>query len=90
MIDINRARDLLIRNGDMTEVAHVIMFQGFRKNSNGEAQKVTVRICDPGSTVDPSLRYYCEATSEEGKRATGNEAATIEEVLSTVHWNQLD
>ena len=90
MMDIDRARDLLIRNGDMSEVAHVIMFQGRRENSQGEPQKVTVKLFDLGSTADPSLRYYCEATSEEGKSATCNEAATIEEVLSTVHWNQLD
>lgn len=89
MIDIARVRDLLIRNGDMSEVAHVIMFQGRRKNSKGEPQTVTVKLFDLGSTK-PSSRYYCEATSEEGKSATCNEAPTIEEAISTVHWNQLD
>ncbi len=89
MIDIDRARDLLIRNGDMSEVAHVTMFQGFRKNSKGEPQTVSVKLLDLGSTK-PSLRYYCEATSEEGKSATCNEAPTIEEAIATVHWNQLD
>lgn len=90
MIDIDQTRNLLISFGNMTEVAHVIIFQGYRRNSKGENQKVTVKICDKGSTVEPSLRYYCEATLEEGNYATGNEAASMEEVISTVHWNQLD
>jgi len=90
MIDIDRARDLLIRDGDMTEVAHVIMFQGRRENPQGEPQKVTVKLFDLGNTVAPHSRYYCEASPEEGKSATGNNATTIEEAISGVHWNELD
>ena len=89
MIDNDRVINSLIEDGDMTEVAHVTMFQGRRKNSKGEPQKITVKLLDLGSTK-PSLRYYCEATSEEGKSATGNNTATIEEAISGVHWNQLD
>ena len=89
MIDIDRVRNWLIEAGSITEVAHVTMFQGRRKNSKGEPQTVTVKLLDLGPTAQPDLRYYCEATSE-GKSATGNNAATIEEAIAIVHWNQLD
>ena len=90
MLDIDQARALLIRDGDMFKVAHVTTFEGYRKNSNGETQKVTVKIGDLGSTVAPSLRYHCQAFSGDGKTAGGNPGATVREVISSVHWNQVD
>lgn len=90
MINIDQIRDLLISEGNMTDVAHVITFQGYRDNSNGESQTVTVKILDEGSIGHAGYRYNCEATSAEGKNATGNGAATIEEAIAIVHWNNLD
>ncbi len=37
-----------------------------------------------------NTEIFSISTSEEGKSATCDEAATIEEAISTVHWNQLD
>ena len=90
MLDIDQARAFLVRDGNMFKVAHVTTFEGHRKNSKGEDQSVTVKIGDLGSTVDPSLRYHCQAFSEEGKTATGKPGATIREVISSVHWNEVD
>lgn len=90
MIDIDRVRNWLIEAGSITEVAHVTMFQGRRKNTQREPQTVTVKLLDLGPTAQPDLRYYCEATSEEGKSATGNNAGTIEEAIAILHWNDLD
>jgi hypothetical protein len=90
MVDIDQARALLIRDGDMFKVAHVTTFEGYRKNSRGEDQNVTVKIGDLGGTVDPSLRYHCQAFSDDGKTATGKSGATIREVISSVHWNLVD
>jgi len=90
MIDIDRVRNWLIEAGSITEVAHITIFQGRRKNSKGEPQTVTVKLFDLGPKAQPDLRYYCEATSAEGKTATGNNAATIEDAIAIAHWNDID
>ena len=90
MVDIDQARALLIRDGNMFKVAHVTTFEGYRKNSKGEDQNIRVKIGDLGSTVDPSLRYHCQAFSGDGKTATSKPGATVREVISSVNWNQVD
>ncbi|MBA7630160.1 hypothetical protein ES703_37673 [subsurface metagenome] len=64
-------------------------FEGSRTAKNGAAQKVVVDILDSGPEAG-DLRYACVATSEDGKTATGNEGPSIDVVLATVHWQELD
>ena len=90
MVDIDQARALMIRDGDMFKVAYVTTFEGYRRNAKGEDQNMRVKIGDLGSTVDASLRYQCQAFSGDGRTATGNPGATVREVISSVNWNQFD
>ena len=70
------------------EVYRKICFEGYRNAKNGTVQTVSVEILDAGPAVEQ--RYHCIATSEDGETATGNPAATIDEVLAIVHWQDLD
>jgi hypothetical protein len=72
------------------EVYHRTSFQGYRTAKNGESQKVEVDIFDAGPNVNSILRYHCVATTEDGKRATGNAAESVDIALAIVHWGDLD
>lgn len=61
-----------------------------RNKGEGEPQEVTVKIFDGGLEANPSVRYYCVATGDDGTTATGNNAESIDAVLSDVHWGDLD
>lgn len=71
------------------KVYHKTSFEGWRRAKNGTEQRVTVDILDAGPEAG-GLRYACHATSEDGKMATGNNGPSIDVVLSTVHWHDLD
>lgn len=73
-----------------SEVYHKTSFECYRKAKDGNAQEVLVEILDAGPDVDPQLRYQCIAKTKDGKTATGNPAASIDDVLSIVHWYDLD
>lgn len=81
---------LLKDHANIDEVAEMHFFEGHRINKKGERQEVTIKIGDMGKSINPNLRYYCVAKSENGKEATGNSGSTIEEVIATVQWNELD
>jgi hypothetical protein len=72
------------------EVYHKTSFQCFRTAKDGSVQDVTVEIWDGGPDIDPNLRYTCIAKTTDGRSATGNPDYSIEAVLSTVHWGDLD
>jgi hypothetical protein len=71
------------------ELYHKTSFIGYRHPKSGGSQKVSVDILDAGSEAG-DIRYACEATSEDGKVATGNNGPSLEVVLATVHWQDLD
>ncbi len=71
------------------EVYHKSVFLGYRTGKDGEPQRVTIEILDAGPEA-PGKRYHCKATSEDGRKATGNPGATVGEVLYTLHWQDLD
>jgi len=71
------------------EVSHKTSFEGWRKAKNGTHQEVIVDILDSGPEAG-DLRYACVATSKDGKVAKGNEGPSIDVVLATVHWQELD
>jgi hypothetical protein len=70
------------------EAAHVTTFKCYRNSSAGRTQEVTVEILDRGPAHAP--RYSCVARSDDGKTVSGNSADSIDVVLSTVHWWDLD
>ena len=71
------------------EVYHVVStFKLYRRTEDGESQEVTVEILDAGPTV--SERYFCRATSNDGRTATGNPQTSIEYAMMHTHWNDLD
>ncbi len=75
--------------GGIFEIYHKTSFWGYRRNANGEKQKVLVDILDMGPEAD-DLRYSCVATTYDGKMATGNHASSIEVAISIVRWDELD
>ncbi len=70
------------------EVYEKSTFQCYRKKKSGDVQTVTVEILDAGP--EDQARYHCVATGDDGSTATGNPASTIEVVLATLHWGDLD
>lgn len=63
-------------------------FKGYRKNEAGENIEVTVEVLDAGDGTG-AHRYAVSAYSKAGKEAHGNEAATLEEAMSNVEWDEL-
>ena len=71
------------------EIYHKTSFTGYRNTGSGKTQEVSVDILDAGPEAGDS-RYSCCATSDDGKTASGNPGASIDLVLATVHWYNLD
>lgn len=69
---------------------HVTEFQCYRKAKDGNTQTVTVKILDAGPNTEHGIRYQCHATSSDGKSASGNGGVSLNTVLATVHWGDLD
>ena len=61
-----------------------------RRKENDDTQWVTIEIWDAGPASAPDLRYRCRAVSEDGCRAAGKRAGTIEHALASVPWYSLD
>jgi hypothetical protein len=72
----------------LSEASHVTTFKCYREAADGRTQEVTVEIHDRGPGDAP--RYSCVARSDDGKGASGNSNDTLEVVLSTLHWSNLD
>jgi hypothetical protein len=83
---INRLKEL--SGPRFFEIYEKTTFQCYREKKTGGVQRVTIDILDSGS--DGENRYHCVATGEDGSTASGNPASTIEIVLMTVHWGDLD
>ena len=72
------------------EVYQKTEFQCYRTRKDGSVQDVTVTILDAGMNSPAGLRYHVDGEADDGATATGNPGNTIETVLSTVHWGDLD
>jgi hypothetical protein len=68
------------------EVHLVTNFTCYRETDKG-TQQVLVEILDLGSGL---ARYSCKATTEDGKSAYGNPAASLDRAITNVHWQDLD
>jgi hypothetical protein len=71
-------------------VQHVSTFEVHRRKNEMETQTVTVRVYDAGENAVSGRRYSCTAQSEDGLVASGNSAASLEEVFATLHWWDLN
>lgn len=65
-------------------------YLGYHKRPDGTTTKVTVTVYDRGLNAAADYRYHVDAVTEEGARATGNPAESIESALAMVHWHNLD
>lgn len=60
----------------------------YKGSRNGK--EVTVRIIDHGANANEGGEFECEVKQEDGEKAHGDRAATIEKALSSVNWSDLD
>ena len=88
-MDQAKVAQQLTQYADIFEVYHKTSFECYRHTKDGGIQTVTVDILDMGPEKG-DLRYTCVAKSEDGRMATGNPARSVDEVLPTVHWFDLD
>ena len=88
-MDIEKTMKRLVDSHGFTEIYHKTSFWGERRNSKGKMQEVTVDILDRGAGYGDS-RYFCTATTDDGVEASGNPASNIDDVLSIVHWYDLE
>ena len=51
-------------------------------------REIAITIFD-GGPRDPHNRYYVSATVEDGRKASGNPADTVETALQIVHWKDV-
>lgn len=85
---INKLKEL--QGVGFFEVYHKTSFECYRERKSGGVQTVTVEVLDAGPNVHPDSRYHINAIGENGKKATGNPAESIDVLLATVHWWDLD
>ncbi len=71
------------------ELYHVTEYQGYRHREDGTVQQVTIKILDAGAEERFS-QYHVHAEANDGRRATGNAADSIETTLAIVHWGDLN
>lgn len=88
-MNIEKVIGELKKHANIFEVHQKTTFECFRTDKNGNTQKVEVDIFDAGPD-NLSTRYHCKARSEDGKTATGNPASSIDIVLTSLHWYDLD
>jgi hypothetical protein len=69
---------------------YVTTFKAIHRKKSGGVQAVTVEIYDAGWTHDSATRYRCVASSEDGKVAAGNDAASVTAALTLVNWDELE
>ena len=86
MSNRSNVREVIQSFGEIEELYEVQTFTGFRNK-----RRVIVSLLDLGPNCDkPQLRFVCKVEQEDGKKATGNNAATIDEAIAIVHWSELD
>jgi hypothetical protein len=68
----------------------VSRFKFYRRIEGDKTQEVSVEVLDAGPNANPSLRYHCMASADDGRTATGNPDSSIEYALMNMHWEHLD
>ncbi|MGC2237120.1 MAG: hypothetical protein WA584_13220 [Pyrinomonadaceae bacterium] len=70
------------------ELYEVTTYKGYRTGKDGNVQDVNIEIFDAGE--GKSHRYHVEATTNDGKMATGNPQDSLNDAITLVHWQDLD
>ena len=83
------ALETLKKLAGIFEAYHVTTFKCYRHAKSGGDQEVTVTITDAGPD-NTYTRYHVEARTADGRAASGNGAATVQNALAMVHWPELD
>jgi hypothetical protein len=87
--DVRETIRLLRERYGFFEAYHLQQYYGVR-NVGGKSVPCTLTVFDAGPDANPHFRYHAEAVStEDGKRALGGQAESIEVALAIVHWNAL-
>lgn len=71
------------------EAYHRTEYVVYRDTASGGVQEIHIEVLDAGPSK-PHIRYQVTATSDEGKKATGNPSESLEVALAIVHWHDLD
>ena len=89
MIDaIDKLR--LLQGPNFTEVCEKHTFECYRLLADGCMQAVTVVIFDAGPNVKGSPRYFGHATSAEGRTAAATADSSLDGMLASIRWSDLD
>lgn len=72
-----------------SEAYQVTEYVVCRETRGGGMEEVRIEVRDGGPAMG-NLRFSVIAKSEDGRTATGNPAGSLETVLATVHWYDLD
>jgi len=87
-MDVSETLAHLKAKGNLSEVAQVTTFKGYRTNKQGETKAVTIEVYDSG--LGDLSRYLVQATDEDGRMAIGNAQTHIETAINQLHWWDLD
>ena len=80
----------LLQGPNFTEVCEKHTFECYRLLADGCMQAVTVVIFDAGPNVKGSPRYCGHATSAEGRTAVAIADSSLEGMLASIRWSDLD
>jgi hypothetical protein len=72
------------------EVAQLVAEFHCYRHFDPSPQSVTVKVFDYGPAANPEIRYYCHATTPDGRLATGNPDKSVKFAMFGVHWENLD
>ena len=74
------------------EVAELLYTFRFYRETGSEdgPQEVILKIFNYGPDANPLYKYYCVATTKDGKIATGNPDSSVELAIDNIHWIHLD
>ena len=91
-MDSTQIINILKNSGNMTEVAEIKWFKGYRMNKKDNNEEITVKIFDMGS--GSQSRYSCIAESDQDKqdkkKSVGNPDPNLEGAIENIHWWDFD
>lgn len=93
-MDTETIRQRVLEASGAGELYSVIAaFKGYREHKTEGQKEIVVEVRDLGNDSPDRLRpyrYVVRATDEDGRVATGNGGATVDEAIATTHWHELD
>jgi hypothetical protein len=71
------------------ELAREYTYVGYREHPTAGPREVRITVRDSGR-ADHQVRWSVSAVDEDGRAAAGNAGPTLDVVIATVHWSDLD